>query len=78
MLMKYFLICRLFSVIRIDHPKVIPLFTEKLPGLPTAQCQFLSTFNYSYKKNILTEYEMVARDGIEPPTRGFSVHCSTD
>ncbi len=21
---------------------------------------------------------MVARGGIEPPTRGFSVHCSTD
>jgi len=21
---------------------------------------------------------MVAQDGIEPPTHGFSVHCSTD
>jgi hypothetical protein len=25
-----------------------------------------------------SEGEMVARDGIEPPTRGFSVLCSTD
>ncbi len=23
-------------------------------------------------------YDMVPRDGIEPPTRGFSVLCSTD
>ena len=22
--------------------------------------------------------QMVAQDGIEPPTHGFSVHCSTD
>ncbi len=22
--------------------------------------------------------KMVARGGIEPPTRGFSIHCSTD
>ena len=24
------------------------------------------------------ESKMVARDGIEPPTRGFSIPCSTD
>ena len=28
------------------------------------------------RQNIL--FKMVARDGIEPPTRGFSVLCSTD
>jgi len=26
----------------------------------------------------LSSFLMVPRDGIEPPTRGFSVHCSTD
>jgi hypothetical protein len=25
-----------------------------------------------------TRLKMVAQDGIEPPTHGFSVHCSTD
>jgi len=26
----------------------------------------------------LSSFLMVPRDGIEPPTRGFSVRCSTD
>jgi hypothetical protein len=32
------------------------------------------------ERNLLTDaaLQVVPRDGIEPPTRGFSVRCSTD
>jgi hypothetical protein len=41
----------------------------------------LSRHTFSFKLNIfikLSQLLMVARDGIEPPTQGFSVLCSTD
>ena len=34
--------------------------------------------NFGIKKTAETVKNLVARDGIEPPTQGFSVPCSTD
>ena len=35
-------------------------------------------FTFALPEPTLSSFLMVPRDGIEPPTRGFSVHCSTD
>lgn len=38
----------------------------------------LSYFPYKKRGDEKLGEKMVARDGIEPPTRGFSIPCSTD
>ena len=34
--------------------------------------------NYKLLKSDFMEFEVVAPDGIEPPTQGFSILCSTN
>ena len=38
----------------------------------------LMEYNFIEKENKEVSKNMVPRDGIEPPTRGFSVLCSTN
>ena len=46
--------------------------------LPNPEGADLQSAAFSHFATPPTIIQMVARDGIEPPTHGFSVRCSTD
>ena len=47
------------------------------PGSPKLRQRYLS-FGEAVEQLNLGDLEVVAEDGIEPPTQGFSVLCSTN
>ena len=58
------------------------LFTRQIKPLPEAGCQYEDTRTPDKNKKGSCFHEplifLVARGGIEPPTQGFSILCSTD
>jgi hypothetical protein len=48
------------------------------PNPEGADLQSAAFSHFATPPNCLEALLMVAQDGIEPPTHGFSVHCSTD
>ncbi|BAL80778.1 hypothetical protein CSE_06520 [Caldisericum exile AZM16c01] len=49
-----------------------------IKGVKMTPKEMTVRFTFALPEPTSSSFLMVPRDGIEPPTRGFSVHCSTD
>ena len=65
------------EVLPVNYTRII--FMGRLMGIePTNVGTTIRCVNHFATTAIIIKFKKMARDGIEPPTQGFSVLCSTD